>query len=266
MALELTALEHPPAEAETAPPLLVAHGVFGSARNLQSVARRLATRRRVVAVDMRNHGSSPWDDRMDYPAMAEDLAAAIDRHCGGRAAVMGHSMGGKAAMALALTAPERVAALVVLDIAPVAYGHDHDENIAAMRAVDLAAVRRRSDADAALVPRVAEPAIRAFLAQNLVIEPGGARWRLNLDALEAGMQGLTGWPADLRGPYGGPALFFHGTASPYLLPEHEAAVRALFPAAEITGLEGAGHWIHAERPDEVVATVGRWLDGLPAAS
>ncbi len=266
MALELNAVAHPPAEVETAPPLLIAHGLFGAARNFGTLAKRLAGPRRVVAVDMRNHGASPWDARMDYAAMAGDLAAAVDRHCEGRAAVMGHSMGGKAAMALALTAPERVAALVVLDIAPVAYDHAHAGHVAAMKAVDLGAVRRRSDAEAALAPAVAEPAVRAFLAQNLVIDGDGARWRINLEALGAGLGDLTGWPADWPGAYDGPALFLHGTASPYVGPEHHAAIRALFPAAEIRGIEGAGHWVHAERPEAVHETVAEWLAGRPPAA
>lgn len=260
MALELAHIIHDPQGPETAPPLLMAHGLFGAARNLNSLGRRLATDRRVVIVDMRNHGASPWDDDVSYPAMAEDLAEAVRRHCGGRAVVLGHSMGGKAAMVLALDAPDAVAGLAAIDIAPVSYRHSHDGPLAAMRAVDLSAVRRRSDADPALAAGVEDAGLRAFLLQNLVIEGGAARWRVNLAALGAGMTVLTGFPdlaPDAR--YDGPALLLHGGASDYVGAEARPVIRRLFPVAEMIAVPGAGHWLHAERPDEFVAEVSGWL-------
>jgi len=264
VSLSLACQSHEPAGAETAPPLLIAHGLFGSARNFNALGKRLAADRRVVMVDMRNHGASPWDPDCAYTAMAGDLAAAVRDRCGGRAVVLGHSMGGKAAMALALTEPALLAGLIVADIAPVAYAHTHDGYIAAMKGVDLSRVARRSDADPMLAGAVPEPPLRAFLLQNLVIEEGRARWRINLDALERGMGTLTGWPAEWPHPaHSGPVLFLRGGASGYAGPGTEPAIRAHFPAAEIETVPGAGHWLHAEKPDAFAAAVSGWLERLP---
>jgi len=246
------------------PPLVIQHGLFGSARNWGSLGKALGESRRVIAVDARNHGRSPWDARMDYPAMAGDLAELIEGEELDRPVVLGHSMGGKAAMALALTAPDAVGALIVADIAPVAYRHSHGDYIAALRALDLAAIARRSDADAALRAAVPEPGVRGFLLQNLVFEDSGPRWALNLDALATAMDDLTSFPFEAgRMRYDGPTLFLRGGASPYVQPEqHEAAIVEFFPNAVIETLEGAGHWLHAERPAEFLDMVGRFLSDL----
>jgi pimeloyl-ACP methyl ester carboxylesterase len=213
----------------------------------------------VIAVDMRNHGASPWSPRHDYPAMAADLAETIEG-AGGRADVLGHSMGGKAAMALALTAPEAVRRLIVADIAPVAYDHAHGDYVAAMRAVDLARVARRSDAEPMLAAAIPSPALRAFLLQSLAVEEGRASWRLNLDAIAANMEAILGFPDDLpRAAFEGPALFLRGAASDYVAERTHAAVRARFPAAAIEAIEGAGHWLHADRPEAFLGAVERFL-------
>jgi pimeloyl-ACP methyl ester carboxylesterase len=260
MSVRLAHMEHPARGAESGPPLLVAHGLFGSARNFNTLGRRWAESRRVVLLDMRNHGASPWADAMDYAAQADDLADAVERLAGGRALVLGHSMGGKAAMALALTRPELVAGLIVADIAPISYAHTHLGYVRAMRAVDLARVRRRSDADPMLAEAVPDPMLRSFLLQNLLVEDGAARWRLNLAVIEREMPELTGWPADWPHPrYDGPTLFLHGGASDYVPDASRAKIVALFPAAELEAIEGAGHWLHAEKPAEFAAAVERWL-------
>ncbi|MEL6235400.1 MAG: alpha/beta fold hydrolase [Pseudomonadota bacterium] len=239
-------------------PLLVAHGLFGSARNWRAIARALARDRPVVTVDMRNHGASFHDPAHDYPAMAADLGASIAAH-GGKADLLGHSMGGKAAMALALSMPASVRRLVVADIAPVGYSHSHAGHIAAMRAVDLAAVTTRAEADAQLTAAgVDEAPVRAFLLQSLLLHETPPRWALNLDALDAAMDDLVGWPG-MPGRFDGPALFLAGGQSDYLLPAHHAAIRGQFPAAQFATIEGAGHWLHAEKPREVIAAVARFL-------
>ncbi len=262
MPVTLTHLEHPAAQGELEPPLLIAHGLFGSARNFNTLGRRLATTRRVVMVDMRNHGQSPWDPDNSYPALAEDLAEAVTRLCGGRAVMLGHSMGGKAAMTLALSRPELLAGLIVADIAPVPHEHSHLNYIKAMQAVDLAQVARRSDADPTLAGTIPEPMLRGFLLQNLVVLDGRASWRINLAALEANMAPLLDFPADLpEAAYEGPAFFLHGGASPYVAPETHPRIRALFPDAEIEALPGAGHWLHAEHPEAFVGKVEGWLRG-----
>ena len=248
-----------------AAPLLIAHGLFGSARNWASLAKRFAAERAVAAVDLRNHGASPWDDRMDYPAMAEDLLAASSAAFGRPAVLLGHSMGGKAAMTAALTAPGEVAGLIVADIAPVAYpGHDHGAYVEAMRTADLSVATKRSEIDPQLAEAIPEPALRAFILANLVFEHTAdgrrARWRVNLEAVGAGMRRVIGWPEELEGKrYSGPSLFFHGGASDYVGPEGRARIGTLFPAAEIKALDGAGHWMHAEQPDAFYNGVAAWL-------
>ncbi|MDO5530116.1 MAG: alpha/beta fold hydrolase, partial [Paracoccus sp. (in: a-proteobacteria)] len=180
-----------------APPVLLAHGLFGSGRNLSALARRLGAARQVVSVDMRNHGDSFRDPDHSYPVLGRDLAGVIEAH-GGRSDVVGHSMGGKAAMALALTAPERVGRLVVLDIAPVAYGHSQTTLIDAMEALDLGGLRLRSEADRRLSADIDDPAVRAFLLQSLDLKADEPRWKINLKVLRDEMDRLVGWPDELR--------------------------------------------------------------------
>ncbi|QBY00968.1 alpha/beta fold hydrolase [Rhodophyticola sp. CCM32] len=234
------------------PPILIAHGLYGSARNLNVIAKRLSATRQVISVDMRNHGDSPWSARHSYPDLAGDLAEVVTGF-GGVADVMGHSMGGKAAMALALLHPAAVRRLVVADIAPVTYNHTQVQFIHAMRALDLSGIATRRDADAALKADVPEDGIRAFLLQSLDVKE--KRWRLNLDVLEAFMPQIIGWP-DLAGRFDGPALFLSGGASDYVRADHRPAIRALFPAARFAKIPGAGHWLHADKPREFEASLG----------
>jgi esterase len=239
------------------PPLVIAHGLFGSARNWGAIAKRLAADRQVVAVDMRNHGDSPRSEVNDYPAMAADLAETI-ASAGGRADLLGHSMGGKAAMVLALTDPAPLRRLIVADMAPVAYDRTQLPYVRAMEAVDLSTVTRRSDVDAALAAEVPEPAVRAFLAQSVALGPEGASWKLNLPVLGAEMPKIMSWP-ELAGTYDGPTLFLAGGASDYARGDALPRIRALFPSARIETLEGAGHWLHADAPAAFVAAVQAFL-------
>ncbi|MBI1218555.1 MAG: alpha/beta fold hydrolase [Rhodobacteraceae bacterium] len=239
------------------PPLLIAHGLFGSGRNWGVIARRLGETRQVVAVDMRNHAGSFWAESHGYNDLAADLAGVIEA-TGGRADVLGHSMGGKAAMMLALTHPERVNRLVVADIAPVAYPHSQSHLIAAMRGLDLTGVTARGEADRRLAATVEDAGTRAFLLQSLDLKADPPRWRLNLDLLEAEMDRITGWPA-VSGRFDGPTLFLTGALSTYVLPDYRPAIKALFPAARFAKLPGAGHWLHADRPREFEAAVAMFL-------
>jgi len=244
------------------PPVLCLHGLLGSGRNWAGVASALAPGSDVVLPDLRNHGASPWSDEVGYPAMADDVASLLDSLGLASARLVGHSMGGKVAMTLALTRPERVERLVVVDIAPVAYRHGFEDFITAMLAVDLDRVTRRADADAALAPAIPEPRVRAFLLQNLEQRDGRFAWRPNLRALLAGMATITGVPAlpDAR-PYRGPCCFIRGATSDYVRDEHLPRIRALFPNAELRTIEGAGHWLHAERPREFLDALGGCLGG-----
>lgn len=249
---------HPASEAVTAPPLLIVHGLYGSGRNWGVIARRLAKGRDVVAVDMRNHGASPRHASHSYPEMAADLAKVIES-LGGQADVLGHSMGGKASMLLALTRPELVRKLVVADIAPVAYDHDQSRHIHAMRALDLTDLTSRAEADRRLSTLIDDPALRAFFLQSLDLKAQPPHWRLNLDVLEAEMAKIVGWP-DTSGHFDGPTLFLTGALSHYVKPEYRPTILAMFPKARFAKLPGAGHWLHADRPREFEEAVRVFLN------
>ncbi len=240
------------------PPLVIAHGLFGSGRNWGVIARRLGEARRVITVDMRNHGASPWAESHGYEDMAADLAAVIE-DAGGEADVLGHSMGGKAAMMLALTRGDLVRRLIVADIAPVEYGHSQMPYLEAMRDMDLSGLGSRTEADARLAEAVDDKAIRAFLLQSLDVTAG--EWRLNLAALEAEMPRIMGFP-EMTGTWDGPVLLLRGGASDYVEESGVAAARRLFPAVEVETVEGAGHWLHAEKPREVVCLINLRLSDL----
>ena len=252
----LTTIVHPATGVKDRPALLIAHGLFGSGRNWGVVARRLALRRDVVAVDMRNHGSSPRAASQSYPDMAGDLAEVIAPL--GQVDLLGHSMGGKAAMQLALSDGSLIRRLVVADIAPVAYGHDQSPHIHAMRGLDLSGLATRGEADRRLQAAIPDPGLRAFFLQSLDLKAQPPAWRLNLDVLEAEMPKIVGWPGT-EGRFDGPVLFLTGSDSAYVKPEHREVIRALFPAARFAKLLGAGHWLHADRPREFEATVRVFL-------
>lgn len=237
----------------TAPPLLIAHGLFGSARNWNVIAKRLSDRGPVRVVDMRNHGESPWDNTHDYNALADDLAGATEPGWD----VLGHSMGGKAAMVLALGQPDRVRRLVVADIAPVVYDHSHAHLVEAMQALDLSGIETRRDADAALAEDVDTKAVRSFLLQSLDVQE--KCWLLNLDVLGREMDGIAGWPQP-EGRFEAETLFLSGGESDYVTKDMHDAIRALFPKARFAAIPEADHWLHASRPREFVASVRTFLD------
>ncbi|CUW41381.1 putative esterase [Magnetospirillum sp. XM-1] len=256
--MKLNAIEAGP-DAPNGVPLLILHGLLGSARNWGAVVKALGETRRVLALDMPNHGSSPWSEVMDYPFMAREVAAVIE-HLGGRAAVMGHSMGGKAAMTLALSRPEMVERLVVVDIAPVTYNHTFAPFVKAMRAAPLAEATSRGEIEAALARTVLDKGVRAFLMQNLEGGAGGYRWRPNLAVLNAHMTDIMEFPDFPEGTrYDGPALFVAGETSEYVRPAYQDAITRLFPRAETVTIPGAGHWVHADNPAAFMAAIGPFL-------
>ena len=238
------------------PPLIIAHGLYGSGRNWGVIAKRLSDTRRVITPDMRNHGHSPREVSQSYEDMADDLAELIT-HIGGPVDLCGHSMGGKASMVLALKHPDLLRRLIVADIAPVTYDHSQSHQIAAMRAVDLSTVTRRSEAAEQLGAQGVEPALQSFFTQSLDV--AAKEWRLNLDVLEAEMDHIIGFP-EVTGTFAGPTLFLTGGNSKYVRPEHRPLIKSLFPAARFAKLPNAGHWLHAERPREFEAAVRTYLD------
>ncbi len=238
------------------PALVLLHGLFGAASNWGRVQRRLASGRTVIAMDLRNHGASGHDAVMDYGVMAEDVAETLAAEGIGAAGVLGHSMGGKVAMQLALTRPALVTRLLVADVAPVRYEPHFRAIAAAMLALPLGPGLTRAEAGAALEGVAPDGAVRGFLLQNLRFgdRPG---WRIGLAEIAAALPEIEGWPG--AGAYGGPVLVLRGEHSAYVLPEHRALFRGLFPAAKFATLRGAGHWLHADAPDAFVATVGAFF-------
>jgi esterase len=230
-------------------PVLLLHGLFGAGRHWQDIARRLAPDCRVITVDLRNHGRSPHAERMDYPSMADDLVALLDQLGLQRASVVGHSMGGKVAMALALRSPHRIAKLAVIDIAPIAYPDGHTEIAKAARDLDLRRLATRHDADTCLASQISSPALRAMLLQNLVHDGDGWRWCVGWSGILASLPALCDFPTELRDERSEmPALFVRGGASDYVAAGDVRAILELFPKACIDTLEEAGHWVQADRP------------------
>ena len=250
------------AELGEGPAVAILHGLFGSGRNWTAIGRSLAAQHRVLLFDLRNHGSSPWAEGMSYEEMAADVRASLAARGLPRAALLGHSLGGKVAMVLALAAPEMVARLIVVDIAPVPYPPSLIGPLRAMQNLDLTPVRRRGEADRSLAAAHPDHAERAFLLQNLVFDGERARWRLNLAAIAEGMPLISGFPSFPPGrTYDGPALFVAGGRSPYLRPEHKPLIRRLFPAARVARIVEAGHWVHAEAPAAFLSLVMPFLAG-----
>ena len=239
-------------------PLLVLHGLYGSGNNWNSQAKALAERYRVILPDLRNHGRSPQHPDMSYPAMAADLERLLDTLELDSALVLGHSMGGKAAMLLALTRPERVRTLIAADIAPVAYRHDHREIIDSLLSLDLFRVASRAAADQALAADIRSPMVRQFLLTNLVREGDRYAWRIPLGVLSDQLPLIEGFPP-VEGVYQGPALFVHGAASDYVSTESVPVIRRHFPKAEIVPIADAGHWLHVEQPQAFAKALEAFL-------
>ncbi len=241
------------------PPLVLLHGLFGAARNWGALQKRLAARHRVLAMDLRNHGESPHAEGMAHAATARDVAETLHARGVSRAVVVGHSLGGKVAMALALHHPGFLAGLVVADIAPVRYPPALRGHVAAMRALPLKEGLTRREADAALAASVPDATIRAFLLQSLDLEASPPRWRLGLAEIHAAMPEIEDFREE--GRYDDATLVIVGGRSDYIRAEHRPLFRRLFPAARFAVIEEAGHWVHAEKPNEFLALVQEFCGG-----
>jgi esterase len=239
-------------------PLVMLHGLFGSADNLGGVARNLEDEYRVISFDLRNHGRSDHAPTMSYPKMAADVVAMLDQIGVPSFHLFGHSMGGKTAMQLTLDNPARVKRLVVADIAPVKYEHHHTEILKGLRTVADSDAVSRADAEAILAPYVEEPDVLSFLLTNWRRGTDGkGNWRIGLDAIDHDYANIVA--ANVGDAVQTPVLFLRGGLSAYIMPEHRAATLALFPNAEVRTVEGTGHWLHAEKPDLVARLVKRFL-------
>jgi esterase len=231
-------------------PLIILHGLLGSSDNWLSIAKTLSDDRQVVVVDARNHGQSPHSNEMDYDLMAADVLALLDELGLAKACVLGHSMGGKTAMYLALNHPDRVAQLVVVDIAPKVYAGDHQAIFKAMMSVPVGEMDTRHAVEEHLAAAIPSKPVRLFVMKNLGrTEAGNFFWQINLQALWHHYETLLGFPEVFQGAsYAGPALFIRGQLSNYITPSDEPEIRQFFPAAQFSSIPDAGHWLHAEQP------------------
>ena len=231
---------------EKSPPVMIVHGLYGSGRNWGVIAKRLSDQFFVITVDLRNHGDSPWLDTHNYHVMADDLVEVINS-LNIKPNIIGHSMGGKAAMVLALKRPNLVRNLIIADIAPVKYEHDQSQFIEAMQKVDLSKVEKRSDATLALSKFVEDKSLQNFFTQSLDIK--AKRWKLNLKVLRSEMSEILSFPK-IESEFSGHSLFLKGEKSDYIKSEHRKLIKSLFTKARFATFKEAGHWLHAEKPRE----------------
>ncbi|MFV0452878.1 MAG: alpha/beta fold hydrolase [Propioniciclava sp.] len=251
------------------PQVVFLHGLLGQGKNWATIADGVADQGPSLLLDLPHHGRSPWTGDLDHVTMADQVAATLRSTLppATSIAVVGHSMGGKVAMVLALRHPDLVRGLVVVDIAPddSSHGYGFARLIGALRDLDLAAVHRRSDADALLAASIPDPDTRGFLLQNLQRTPQGWRWRVNLDLIAERLPRISGWPVGVHGTYDGPTLWLRGSDSGYVRSEHAPVMRRFFPRALLVTIKGAGHWVHADRPEAVTAALRSFLTGLGPA-
>ncbi len=235
-------------------PLLLIHGLFGNLDNLGQLARELNQQHAVIKVDLRNHGRSPHSNAMNYPLMAEDLLQLLDELQIEQTIVIGHSMGGKAAMALTALAPARIARLVVIDIAPVSYSlRQHDHIFAALQSVVEAGITQRSAAAEQLRTTLTEEGVIQFLLKSF----HQGNWRFNLPALMAEYHHIIGWQE--LPPWPHPVLFIRGAHSNYLQDSYREQIVRQFPQARAYEVAAAGHWVHAEKPETVLRAIERFI-------
>lgn len=239
------------------------HGLFGQGKNWTQIGKQLAGDHRVLLVDMPNHGRSEWVDTIDYLDLAARVAGLFSAD--DPVALVGHSMGGKIAMVLALQHPELVERLVVVDVSPVTYDNTSEfaGYVDAMRGLDLSTLERRSDADERLRDAVPNDTVRSFLLQNLRRDGDSWRWQVNLEVLGEQLPQLGGWPEERLAelpPYEGPVLWVGGDRSDYVREEYAGAMDRWFPRNRRVTIKGAGHWVHSEEPETFLAVLDRFLE------
>lgn len=260
--------EHPASDlhtteiGETGEPVAFLHGLFGQGKNFTAIAKALQPELRSLLVDLPNHGRSAWTDHFSYEETA-DLVAEELRHgfaASGPVHLVGHSMGGKVAMVLALRHPDLVDRLVVVDISPTGgRGTDEFEHLLdSLAGLDLSTVERRADADDALRGPIPDDRVRGFLLQNLRTGRDGFAWRANLELLRRELPEIGAFP-QVESHFDGPTLWLAGERSPYVRPEHEPEMRRLFPRTTLATVKGAGHWVHSEQPETVVSALRTFL-------
>lgn len=240
------------------PPILVIHGLFGSLENLAGVARPLAESRNVYSIDLPNHSRSPHTETTSLVQMAEEVLAWMDSQGLAKIDLVGHSLGGKVAMEIALQHPERVNRLVVMDIAPVKYPPHHNQVFAGLQSLDTQSLSSRSAADAHMLQYVPELAVRSFLLKNLIKSGDGFAWRFNLPVVARDYPELIA--GNSAGVFEGPVMFLKGGDSDYITEVHREPILTRFPSASVKVVEKTGHWLHADKPVVVAKLIKNFLD------
>ena len=250
----------PPQSHKDRQTILILHGLFGSKRNWQSIAHKLSEHFQVFTLDSRNHGESGHSGAMRYQDMADDVFQFITDHSLQQVSIVGHSMGGKVAMQMALEHPEIIKRLVIIDVAPVQYQHSFDNLIDSLNALPLEQLSNRQEADELLESSIQPKSLRQFLLQNLRKLDTGFSWRMNLQAIQSCIDDLMGFPTDHGNPrYNKPVLFLKGENSNYIKHQHDRQIFSIFPKALFITVEGAGHWLHAENPGFVVGEIRKFI-------
>ena len=241
-------------------PLIILHGLFGTLDNWQTVAKQLAKRYMVFIVDQRNHGRSPHVDEINYPAMADDLKVFMEEQWIYKANILGHSMGGKTAMQLALTYPEMLKKLIVVDIAPKDYVGNHQVIFDALFSLDLKNIKNRKHADELLQKTIKDFSIRQFLLKNLSLNKAGTyQWKMNLPVIYKDYSKILN-NVIVDEAVDVPTLFIKGAKSDYIQKEDFNFIKTIFPSAQLAVIEGAGHWVHAEKPKALIKLVEAFLE------
>ncbi len=245
---------------ETGERVVFLHGLFGQGRNFTQIAKALTPDLRSVLVDLPNHGHSGWTDDADYTHTADLLADWLRSAYDGPSHVVGHSMGGKVAMVLALRHPGLVDRLVVVDISPTSSGGagEFEHLLDSLASLDLTTLERRGEADERLEDRIDDPRVRGFLLQNLRSGRDGFEWQANLELLRRELPTIGGFP-ELDATFDHPVLWVAGERSEYVRPEHASTMRSLFPRTRSATIKGAGHWVHSEEPDAFVSALRVFL-------
>lgn len=232
-------------------PLLILHGFLGMSDNWKTLGKKYAENGfEVHLIDLRNHGRSFWSDEFSYELLAADLIPYMEAHKIEKAHVIGHSMGGKTAMELAVTYPQNVQSLIVVDISPRYYPPHHDEIIFALKQLPFGTLNSRSDAEHILSQYLKDAGVRQFLLKNLYwVDKEKLGFRANLEVLSESLEEI-GAPIKGTGTYAGPTLFVKGDRSEYISPQDEGIIKRHFPKAQLETVTNSGHWVHAENPTE----------------
>jgi esterase len=241
------------------PPLIILHGLFGSSDNWQTIAKKFTDYFTVYLLDLRNHGKSPHSDIHDYESMILDLYEFVTDHNLDESVLLGHSMGGKTVMKFAISYPEKIKKLIVVEMAPKIYKPKSKYLIEALLNLDLSKIETREEADIILAEKIKNKEIRQFLLKNLYRKDDLTfAWRLNLESLNKNLGSIGGYFTE-NDTFTKETLFLQGENSNYILPEDYPLIKRIFVNSEIVKIPGAGHWVHTDKPDLVVEAICNFL-------